>query len=66
MQSKPGALNLQCSSACRHLRKMSVPLKSITNKHCLSVDPGVNSCYLKIDLNAVVLIKHSQNPPSGR
>lgn len=30
------------------------------------MDAGINSCYFKMDLNAVVLIKHSQNPPSGR
>lgn len=30
------------------------------------MDAGINSCYLKMDLNAVVLIKHSQNPPLGR
>lgn len=30
------------------------------------MDAGFNSCYFKMDLNAVVLIEHSQNPPSGR
>lgn len=30
------------------------------------MDAGLNSCYLKMDLNAVVLIKHSQNPHLGR